>query len=193
MKIKPNALIVFCGMDGTGKSTLACNLQKYFKSKNALARNIHAHTYTTSQNTFRSDEHSVEKYRFFWRLLIPFAYLDNLLTYFLQYRKAKRSRIIISDRYFYDKVVRLLYYNICPQWLARIYLSLLPQPDYVFFLDVSPAVAIKRKGEYNRTEHENFRALYQYAAKILDAPIIDTSKSIDTCLTEIVTLLKKNS
>lgn len=191
MNIKPNALIVFCGMDGTGKSTLATSLKKYLHQKNIESSYTHGHTYTTAQNTFRSDEQGVEKYRFFWRLLIPFAYLDNLLTYILQYRKAKRSEIIISDRYFYDKVVRLLYYNICPQWLARIYLRLLPQPDYIFFLDVSPAVAIQRKGEYNKTEHEKFRLMYQFAAKTLHAPIIDTSKSIDSCLAEVIAQLQK--
>ena len=191
MNLKQTALIVFCGMDGTGKSTLAMSLKKHLHQNKIKSSYTHGHTYTTAQKSFRSDEHTVEKYRLFWRLLIPFAYLDNLLTYALQYRSAQRKNVIISDRYFYDKVVRLLYYKICPQWIACIYLKLLPRPDYIFFLDVSPAVAIKRKGEYNRAEHERFRKQYQFAAKVLNVPIIDTSQSIDSCLSEIITHIKK--
>ena len=191
MNTDPRSLIVLCGVDGSGKSLLVDRLKAFFQSYGLPATSIHAHTYTTAKTTFNSDEQTVKKYRLFWRLLIPFAFFDNLLTYFLQYRRAKRPGIIISDRYFYDKVVRLLYYKICPRWLAKIYLNSIPKPDHLFFLDVAASVAIKRKGEYNRVEQEKFRKHYLYAAKILKAPVINTGETIDKCISKIVTILDK--
>ena len=184
--MKKKALIVLCGMDGSGKSTLAGKLQLHFKNKGLAVSYTHGHTYTTAKNTFRSDPSSVHKYKLFWRLLLPFAFIDNLLTYFLNYRYAIRSSTIIADRYLYDKVVRLIYYGICPRWLAVWYLRLLPKPDYCFFLDVDPKKAVDRKKEFSIDTQKKYRKHYLFAARILDQPIIDTGQSIGKCVQKIM-------
>ena len=80
----------------------------------------------------------------------------------------------------------MMYYGICNQLIAKIYLKLLPKPDFVFFLDIDPRKAYERKKEYSKSELLIFRKIYKFLAKELKAPIINTSLSLDICLKKIM-------
>lgn len=186
--MKKNIVVAFCGMDGTGKTTISKKVALNLKKRGYKIKFIHGHTYSLSKNSLKVDEKIINNYRFLFRFLIPLAYIDNIISYFKQYRKKTIS--IVSDRYFYDKVVRLIYYKICPIWLARIYLKLLPKPDKVFFLDIEPKRALMRKKEYRLEEFRLFRKYYLLAAQTLSAPVINTRLSIKECVSEIMNYFK---
>lgn len=181
MDKKKHHLIVFCGVDGTGKTTLAKKLVEYFEKQGLKPKFIHAHGYTVSQNSFGLDEKKVHSLKYLFKLLLPFAFLDNLFTYYFKYKPILKNKTLICDRYFYDKLARMIYYGICNRFIAKIYLRLLPRPDFVFFLDVDPKKAHQRKKEYSEGELLFFRKIYRLFAKHLRAPIIDTGLPIKIC------------
>lgn len=183
---KKYPLIVFCGMDGSGKTTLAQALADYLKRRGVDVEFVHGHGYTISENSFGLDPKKVNRMKYILRVLIPFAFVDNLFTYFFKYRPIFKKKILICDRYFYDKVARMLYYGISNYFIAKAYLKLLPKPDAIFFLDVSAEKALERKKEYSKEEFSLFREKYQYLAKYLKVPIIETGLPLDICVKEII-------
>jgi len=172
-------------MDGAGKTTLAKKITQFFEEKGFKFEFIHGHGYSVSQDSFGLDEKRVKSLKYLFKLLIPFALADNLFTFYFKYKPILKKKNLVCDRYFYDKIARMMYYGICSELLARICLRLLPKPDYIFFLDINPEQAYFRKGEYSEKEYNSFRNIYRFIADYLKAPVIDTSLSIDTCCREI--------
>jgi len=192
MDKKKYLLIVFCGMDGSGKTTLAKKVVEFFKKQGLKFEFIHAHGYSISQNSFGLDEERVNRLKYLFRLLIPFAFLDNLFTYYFKYKPILRNKVLICDRYFYDKVARMMYYGICNKFIAKIYLRLLPSPDFAFFLDASSKDVYKRKGEHSEKNLSYYRKMYRFIAKYLNAPVIDTNQPVNVCYKEILNFLEKS-
>lgn len=183
--------IVFCGMDGSGKTTLADFVMDWLKRQGYPAVFKHGHGYLVSQQSFGFSADSVTQWRGFLQLLVPFAYLDNLSTYVFSYLPALRSAALIADRYFYDKVVRMLYYGIINRQLAKIYLKLLPRPTVVFFLDTSEELAKKRKDEYKISELGEFRRWYKFVGEIVGADTIRTDVTLRKTQQQVLAILKK--
>lgn len=179
-------LIVFCGMDGTGKTTLAKKVTGFLEEHGHDFEFIHGHGYNVSQNTFALSDETTRKLRYFFRCMVPLALMDNLCTYYFKYRPILKSRFLVCDRYFYDKVARMMFYGICDEFTAKAYLRLLPRPDFTFFLDIDPAEAFQRKQEYSKEEYQRFRQVYRFVADELEMPIIDTSLPLDTCSKQIL-------
>lgn len=180
VRMSRNLHIVLCGMDGTGKSTLGQKIQNQLKSMGIMSEFHHGHGYAISEKSFSLNENKVRKFRYILMFALPLAYFDNLLSY-RRYRKKISKQTLICDRYFYDKVCRLMFYGICPAWLSGIYVKILPRPDIVFFLDIPAQLAYERKHEYTLEEYENFRHKYLSLAEKLKAPVLDTSRSIEHC------------
>ena len=189
MAKKKHPLIVFCGMDGSGKTTLAEKLVNYFERQGREIEFIHGHGYTVSENSFGLDEKRVKRLKYLFKLLIPLALLDNLYTYYFKYKPLLKNKTLICDRYFYDKLARVIYYGICPPSLAKIYLKLLPKPDFAFFLDADPQKAHARKRELSEEELVSFRKIYKFLAECLEAPVIDTGLSLNVCYKKILEYL----
>lgn len=184
--------VVFCGMDGTGKTTLAKFATDWLKRHGRSVVFVHGHGYSVSQTSFGASESWVRRIRRFLYFLVPFAYADNLLTYVLTYRPILKQSDLVSDRYFYDKVVRLMYYGVIGFTAARVLLRLLPRPSVVFFLDADTKVVTNRKNEYTEKELKSFHRFYHYCGNALNATIVDTNLPINKCREQIVhTLLTK--
>ncbi len=168
-------LIVFCGMDGSGKSTLARRLGEALAVRGIESVILHGHAYAASANSFGVGEERIRKFRWCFRLLLPLAWLDHIYSYFRRYRPLLRARAVISDRYFYDKAARLLYFRICGKSSARRYVHSLPRPSHLFFLDVPEETAAARKDDYRPEQLRRFRKIYRYLAGVLDAPVLDAT------------------
>ena len=82
MDTKKIPLIVFCGMDGSGKTTLAKKLVQFFEELGLECEFNHGHKYTVSQDSFGLSEARVNKLRHLFRLLVPLAFVDNLFTFY---------------------------------------------------------------------------------------------------------------
>lgn len=177
--------IVFCGIDGSGKSTWAKAVSEELKRRGEKVNYIHGHSYTFSTNSLGvtgEKIHSIAKWlKAFW----PLALLDNLYTYRVKYRPVLQHSHLITDRYFYDKLVRLSYYGILPKIFISLYITLLPRPTHIFFLDVDSAIAFKRKPDFSVAEYNKIREGYRFVASLLNVPIVDTSGPKATCRKEI--------
>lgn len=181
-----NVLIAFSGMDGSGKTTLAKMLESHLKKRGYRVYYKHAHGYTISKNSFAIDEKSIKRFRLLLFLLSPFMLLDSLFTYYFKYKPQLKHNAVICDRYFYDKVARMLYYNVINTFIAGIYLNLLPRPDYIFHLYISSEMAKSRKNEYSTAEYDQFRKIYQFVAAATKATIIDADLPLDSVFNKVV-------
>ena len=186
-------LIAFCGTDGSGKTTWAKKVNSFLKDRGIESTLNHAHAYSTSQDSFGLSEEMVRKLRYLFRFFIPFAFADNIKTFLFQYNPIRKKRILICDRYFYDKLARMIYYGICGKSLAKLYLKLLPKPDIVFFLDIDPQSAWQRKQEYKENEYKDFQDIYTFIADYLKAPLINTAADIEVSWKRIHSFLKANN
>lgn len=187
--MKKNLFIAFSGMDGSGKTTLAKKLLSYLKKKGYRVHFKHAHGYAISQNSFAIDEKMIERFRWLFFLLSPVLILDSLYTYYFKYKPLLEKYSLICDRYFYDKVARLIYYGVINKTLARFYLNLLPRPDAIIFLDVDVKKASARKKEYSPNQMGRFRNTYLFVAHQTRAHIVRTDYSVSFSLQKIVKVL----
>ncbi|OGK26075.1 hypothetical protein A2954_02780 [Candidatus Roizmanbacteria bacterium RIFCSPLOWO2_01_FULL_37_12] len=179
-------LIAFSGFDGTGKSTLAKKIKIYFEGKGFQVAYKHAHGYTISENSFGISKEAVKKYKWMLKLASPVVLFDSWITYLFKYKPILKANILICDRYFYDKIARLLYYRVIGLNLAKLYLKLLPKPDYIFVLDLNENITLLRKKEYSKYQIKRFRTYYKFIADQLNVPIIPTSSSINKTLEKIL-------
>ncbi len=185
-------IIAFCGMDGTGKTTLARSLVQDLSTSGKRSHMLHGHEYAVSSNSFSMDENSVRRHRFWLKFLIPGAWLDNIYTYIFKYLPSARDNILILDRYFYDKIARMMYFGICGRKIAKLYARVLPPPDYLFLLDAEENPVHRRKPEYTEVQLGVFRENYRFLAVILECTVIDTTRPIEVCRQRILEVVLKD-
>lgn len=186
---KKNLLIVFSGPDGSGKTTLAQQLNRHLRGQGEKPLLVHGHGYSLSQSSFGLSEKAVTRFKYLFHPLLPLALLDHWFTYVFQYWPVLKKTTLICDRYFYDKTCRLIYYQILPRFLAKIYLAFIPRPDHVFFLDADPARLKQRKKGHQLKELTQLSQIYKFLAKSLKAPLINTNVSPDKSLAKIINYL----
>jgi len=90
----------------------------------------------------------------------------------------KKNRLIITDRYIYDIIVFLRYYDMYYPSIEKGFTNIVPKPDIVFLIDVPPKIAFDRKKEYTLEHRIKERALYLEYAKKLGFKIIDNTKPL---------------
>lgn len=186
-------LIVFCGVDGSGKSTLAKELKSKLDRRNIQTSYVHGHTFVASGDSFGIGDTTVVKFRYLFRMLIPLAILDNYYDYLITKSPVLKKNILICDRYYYDKLARMMYYGIANKTIAKLYLKLIPKPDCIFFLHVDEKIAVQRKGEYDLAETAAFQKIYSFLAQQINAPTINTNQPLDTSINTIVNYVLKKA
>ncbi len=189
--MKKNILIAFCGMDGTGKSTLSKLLSKQLV-KFISIKTIHSHGYVISKQSFGLTEKQIKKWRIFFTLLSPFTLIDHWLNH-IKYTNVLEKSSLILDRYSYDKIVRLMYYGIIGENLGKLYAKLVPKADITFLLDINEYEALKRKSEYTIEEFIRFRKLYLLIAKSQNIPIINTELSLKSTIKTVLLYVKSKN
>jgi thymidylate kinase len=184
-------LICLCGPDGSGKTTLSKDIVKIFASLGEATSYKHAHGYKISKNSFGHTASTVKKFRYLYSLLIPLAYIDNLLTYFLSYRSSVRVNHLILDRYFYDKYCRLRFYGIANSLITKLVAKILPKPDLAILLLPPPELCLKRKAEYSLEEYTKFNNIYLEMSEYVDFVTIDTSLPASKTFKKLESSIKK--
>ncbi len=173
-------------MDGSGKTTLAKKLKEYLEEKGHHVFFKHAHGYAISQDSFAIDEQNIKRFRWLFFLLSPLTLLDSLFTYYFTYKPRLKHSTIICDRYFYDKIARLLFYKVINRGLAKVYLALTPKPNFHFFLFVDEKKAFERKPEYNQEEFKLLKNSYNFVAKYLKTYSIHTNQPVRSCMQKLI-------
>lgn len=140
----PGFLIVFEGIDGSGKSTQIATLKKYIQKK--YHRKVVISEWKGSRiiGKFLREVDSQEvKPTPLALSLITAGDLNERLQKEIKPALAA-GKIVICDRYFYTAMVRDAVVNkIDATWVEKLY-SHLPQPDLVVYLSVNDATSVQR-------------------------------------------------
>ena len=123
------------------------------------------------------------RYRIIWgKSLRRFVDLVDLLTFqfYRFYLERVRGRVIIMDRYFYDRMADLADGRRWQylRWFSRI----VPVPDVAVFIDVPPEEAFARKGEFSveamRRRRETYREIFGWVPGSAVIPNDDRDRAL---------------
>lgn len=193
--------IAICGLDGTGKTTIANMLAKYAKSLNIKCSVVHFYhenllfKLLLLLGFYRIDEpkdllHKRSRERAARERLktTPFIlafsrFLDSYIQYLFSIF-VNRGKLIIFDRYFYDYLVSFEYLNI--RWRS-LFSKLIPKVKNKFLFESLPMTSFKRKPESVREFFLESHDIYLRVAKIQNLKIIKTdNKSPNYILEELI-------
>ncbi len=170
-------IISFSGLDGSGKTTLSRWLYVRLFQENIPVTYVHLQNFSLFGNIGRlldkifpilrkgvtdiefNRKHSFKKMviAFFRRV----SYIFDIAVFYIYIFLSGKKRIFICDRYFYDLAVQSMYLEMFDVNFSDYYLSLIPNPDIAFFLEISPKEALKRSQEKNLEFHNVKNSLYQ--------------------------------
>jgi len=159
MVLKKGILIVFEGIDGSGKTTQAKLLLK-----NLRARGIEALYFREPSRSKWGRE--IKKKALSADSLSP----EEELELFQEDRKEnvrknlkpalKRKKIVILDRYYFSTIAYQGSKGIDPERIRRMNEEFAPKPDLVFILDIAPQKGLERiqdrKKKYRLFEREEY-------------------------------------
>ena len=204
-------LVVFVGVDGSGKTTTAENtiefIKKYFRdekkekvkyfylgslaayilpiAKLAEVKNsFKKYIFISKSEIIRKKNNgiNVNKNSIIKEIFFLFEYLARYIK--LMYMLKLKKQIVVTDRYLYDSFRRD---NIDSNSI-KLFLDIFPKPDYLFFMKGDTNEFFKRKGEYTPevlNDHQNdiYNGLKEKNIKFKE---IDALMSEDKVLIEVL-------
>jgi len=188
-------LIVFEGLDQSGKATQAWRLRRWFESRGRQVESLAFPDYATpigleiwkglhGEREFGPDtiQLLLIANRHEWKPKIQ-AWLGD-------------GRVVICDRYLASSVAYGDAQGLDPHWLFTVQ-AYLPQPDVTVLLDIAPEVAAARKAK-NRDRFERdlpmlgrVRASYQRQAADLLWIVIDAARSADEVAADVASAVER--
>ena len=134
-------LIVFEGMDGSGKTTQISKLMDYL-----LHKKIDSYKTNFLRLVFTKDITSVAKWKncnpLTRSLIDTLALYEEIMSNVIS--RLREGKIVILDRYLYTIMSRYSVRGIDEPWLRSL-LSLLPKPDIVFYVKTRVETCLARK------------------------------------------------
>jgi len=195
--------IIFCGLDGSGKTTQANKLIEYFKNNKikfhyswlrypnrlslpfaAFLRIMKLSGYPipeTRRKSGISDLRSHETMKKWWKKII----LSDLkmVSKSKVFEPFKKGQIVILDRFVIDTVVELAINTGEESSIEKTlkdFSILIPENSKIFFLDVDPEISYQRNKEESIPVLKSKRNLYLKLCEILHISVIDAKNSIET-------------
>lgn len=187
--------ISFVGIDGTGKTTQAKKLQQTLRTQGINARYVHlfsvgstmpsklfansiAETWLTRLDILSKTKAGAMAELTIKLLLVIFQSWITVSTDKL------RNKVIIYDRYFYDKIIATL--SSCGKILNTnfkkaliITAKIIPKPDVTIIFRMKPETTIRRKNEHSLNDAKEICALYDELARILSVKAINSELDIN--------------
>ncbi|MBI2028463.1 MAG: hypothetical protein HYT07_02525 [Candidatus Levybacteria bacterium] len=198
-------IITLIGNDGSGKTYQAKKIFEEMKKNKIPAKVIHfdhfflkipkfaaSNKYLTSQG---EEDQSIRLFKTLkgnkiFQLVFPIiAYIDFLFFYIFKIIFVS-EKIVILDRYFYDKLIKFYDLNICNQKIFNLLLSIAPVPNLTLYLNLSPKVGFKRKEEMTVSILSRRKKLYDKLVKDFGFIVINADKKKDKVFLEIIEKLK---
>jgi thymidylate kinase len=149
-------IVTISGVDGSGKSTQLSLLREKLEREGKKAFYFHAVEFSLANRLARvmrgkkgftpgSEKASTKASWLSLRLRKAFLLLDILRFKGLARRLEREGYdYLVSDRYFYDSAVNILYLSKDGGkgglWLERF----IPKPDYAFYMDIGPEEVMRR-------------------------------------------------
>jgi thymidylate kinase len=205
-------LITFSGLDGAGKTTLITELARALESSGRSVTRLTMYDDIGLYSVIRRirgnpadlpkdpEQHrsaprearkrlprsvlgaalAVLRARFVKRLLLP---LDVSFFLMKRARVMRTADVLILDRYFYDSLVEL---RGEAAWWGRAFLAVLPSPELSVFVDVDPAIAFSRKGEYDVPELSRRERAYRLLFGRLPHGVIIRNDSLSAAKAQLL-------
>ena len=170
-------IIVFSGIDGSGKTTCARFVHDHLKGKGFNVKYLHIikdsfyhkilhglvskNAQGSLEKALRLKNNSILS--FFSRSAKKTVLFINLVLFNIRFGRCKGNirRTIIVDRYFYDDIVQCLYLGIAGNRFLGAYKKLIMPPDAIFFLNADPIKAYERSREYDKDYYLKKSAIYK--------------------------------
>lgn len=199
---KASSIIVFLGVDGSGKSTITRKLDDllspffstyldYFGWDKFVIPLFIATKRRSEKHISKSKNHygkTVYKEKLGWFHLTIY-YIELLLRYFTRiFPKKIIGRTIIIDRYFYDKLVFLD----TTSFKFRFFKSITPTPSFTFLLTANPKIIYKRKDEKDTTMLKHSQESFKAKKNLLDFHVINNQQDIDKTIKKIIIALQED-
>lgn len=183
-------LFTFCGLDGSGKTTMLTRLEKEFSDKHKIFKTKQPTNAVRESGIFRTYMDNPNHDAYDYRSLSLLAASDRLqhVNKVIEPQMAE-GKIVISDRYFYSCLANLRargFEN--DKWIYEI-AELIVRPDVAFFFDVPVETAVKRvrsrieeRDRYIDVELQyKLRDEYIKVCKANNGVLISTEMPIEEC------------
>jgi dTMP kinase len=138
----PGRLLVFEGLDGSGKSTQAALLGKWLQSRGFRVFFTEWNSSELTASTIRRGKKKGLLTPTTFSLLHATDFADRFERRILPPLRA--GYIVVCDRYAFTAFVRDAARGCDPAWVRNIY-SFAPRPDRVFYFRVPVSITLKRK------------------------------------------------
>ncbi len=157
--------IVFDGIDGCGKTTIARMIRDYLKKKNYKVFLTHEPNKNTK--TGKKIKELIRKNimsKNFWKVLFTQARIEHIEKIIKP--KLDKNFIVICDRYYYST---LAYQMNEKEWKGYLKKYNFIKPDVVFIFDVDTKIALERleKRKRKKTVFEKYNFLEKTRKKFL--------------------------
>jgi len=198
-------IIVFSGMDGSGKTIHALRTKKYLLKKahkvtyrhaikssfsEFIAKGMSKVSNKTKSKLEKKLRSSKKPCLLAWGKRITLFF--DIILFNLRYHRLKgdKKAHVVCDRYFYDELIQFKYLSLDIDFLSRIYQDMTLEPDIVFYLEVSPETAFKRKPEYEFNYYKKKSLLYHNEIKKLRNTVTIKSYGIPLVQKKIESVLR---
>jgi thymidylate kinase len=191
----PGLVVVLCGPDGCGKSTVAPKLIEMLRGTFSLQKNRQIHwkprifSKSREGRTPVTNPHGKPARNILASLLyFKFHWLEFFFGWWLRILPVTfRGGLVLIDRFYYDFFVDQKRYRLrVPKFLVRLGYALLPKPNLVFLLDASPEILQQRKQEVPLEETTRQRAAYvQLVSGLKNGKVINANQSADKVASDI--------
>jgi len=184
--------IVFLGVDGSGKTTITEKLAQLLSNFFNVNRHyfgwkefvLPVFSWRKKRSSKNSNQKRKEKTG--WIYLIAF-YIELWLRFLIRVvPNLLLGRIIIFDRYFYDKLVHIKKDSLKYKLLEVV----TPKPSFVFLLRVRVSTILKRKKEKDYETLSQLQEKYEMYAKKKGFIIIDNDSNLRNVIKNIVEILQ---
>lgn len=183
-------IIVFLGVDGSGKSTLIDTLTKNNEKK---FRKIHfVPDYFRKKNKPNITPHKQLKRSEMFSYLIIIYWLINF--YFFRLINFNSEKIFVFDRYIYDILIDPLRYRVkISKKIKKIILKFSIKPDIIFFLIGNPNKIYSRKKELKLKDTIKLNNDYlEFSKKFKNKLVLNCFHKVLFNKKKIINYLKKN-
>jgi dTMP kinase len=158
--------IVFDGIDGCGKTTIAKMIKEYLRKKNYKVFLTHEPNENTK--TGKKIKEIITKKqmpRNFWKVLFTQARIEHIENIIKP--KLEKNFVVICDRYYYST---LAYQMNEKEWEGYLRKYNFLKPDLAFILDVNTNIALHRleKRKKKKTVFEKYGFLEKTRKKFLE-------------------------
>ena len=188
-------LVVFLGVDGSGKSTVIDNFVNHVSNEWSEIKYVHFRpTYLfkgdTSVEPVTNPHEGRSRGLIMSLLKLLYFVIEYNYAFYIHYRKP--DQLVVFDRYYYDVLADPKRTKISvPRWVLKLFTRLIPTPDLVFYLYASIDVLYERKKEIDRKDLKNILLIYSSLVETYNFHKISSENPIQVTLSEIISIYKK--